>query len=119
LQAGAKQKDVQQQALAVRLLATLLGSISTQRSAAHHAEACAEVLVPAIPALAQLLFMDLPTCDQAKGKQPMGQPPRAPSRQLDRAALQLKAAYLLLYVLDSLSPQVRLCSESLTQICSG
>ena len=119
LQAGAKQKDVQQQAQAVRLLATLLGSVSAHRGAAQHAEACADGLVPAIPALAQLLVMDLPPSDQAKSKQPMGQPPRASSKQLDRAALQLEAAYLLLFVLDSLSPQVRPCSESFSQLCSG
>ena len=66
----------------------------------------ADALGPGVPALAELLVVDTSVPSQAKGKQAMNQPP---SGQVDKAALQLDAAYLLLFVLDNQSPQVDLC----------
>jgi hypothetical protein len=119
LQVGAAQKDVQQQAQAVRLLTSLLGTVLAQRSQAHCPGGCVDALAPALPALAQLLVIDLPLSDQAKGKQPMGQPLKALGGQLDRAALQLEAAYLLLFALDLLSPQVRSCCTFHLYVLNG
>ena len=88
----------------MRLLHMLLESLSRpeQRlSPAVPLQEWADTLVPGVPALAELLVMD--SSASSKGKQAKGQPP---SGQVDRAALQLEAAYLLLFVLDNLSPKV-------------
>ena len=103
LQAGSARKDIHQQALAVRLLHTLLESLSYADESP--ATTWADVLVPGVPALAQLLLVDT-LLAQPKGKQPMGQPARSHTDQVDRAALQLEAAYLLLFILENFSPQV-------------
>ena len=90
----------------MRLLHTLLESLARpeqQLSTAAPLQEWADTLVPGVPALAELLVMDASISSQAKGKQAMGQPP---SGQVDRAALQLEAAYLLLFVLDNLSAEV-------------
>lgn len=111
LQAGAGQRDIHQQSITVRLLHTLLecsqhaGKVG--QSAAQHATGWADDLVPGVPALAQLLIVDSSVSQGSKGKQPMGQAPKPPAGPVDRVALQLEAAYLLLSVLDALSPQVR------------
>ena len=110
MQAGAKRKDIQQQALAVRLLHALFGASSQAEgtSTAHNIVGWADELVPGVPALAQLLVLDTSATPQDKSKQSMGQPPGQPAGQVDRAALQLEAAYLLHIILDGLSPQVSL-----------
>ena len=106
LQEASIRKDLHQQGLAVRLLHALLESLSRPeqgRLTAAPVQEWADVLVPGVPALAELLVMDASLPSQAKGKQAKGQPP---SGQVDRAALQLEATYLLLFVLDNLSPEV-------------
>lgn len=111
LQAGSARKDIHQQALAVRLLHTLLESLSHANKSPE--TPWADVLVPGVPALAQLLVVDA-ILAQAKGKQPVGQPARSHTGQVDRAALQLEAAYLLLFILENFSPQVRSLACRLT-----
>ena len=110
LQAGAKRKDIQQQALAVRLLHALFGASSQAEgnSTAHNIVGWADELVPGVSTLAQLLVVDTSATLQDKSKQSVGQFSGQPAGQVDRAALQLEAAYLLHIVLDGLSPQVPL-----------
>ena len=64
-----------------------------------------EALEPAVPCLAELLVVDTTLHSRAQGKQAMNQPPRA---EVDRAALQLEAAYLLPFVLNNLCEEVGL-----------
>ena len=90
----------------MRLLHAMLESLahSGELSLAKSVEkAYGEALEPAVPCLAELLVVDTTGPSQAKGKQAMGQPP---SGQVDRAALQLEAAYLLPFVLDNLCEEV-------------
>ena len=93
----------------MRLLRTLLESPYEPDEPPHTnlierlEEDWADALAPGVPALAELLVVDTSVPSQAKGKQPMGQPP---SGQVDRAALQLDAAYLLEFVLSMTSSQV-------------
>lgn len=106
MQVGSARKDIYQQALAVRLLRTLLERLT--RPNQPFRTTCplgrwADALAPGVPALAELLVMDTSMPSQAKGKQAMGRPPNG---QVDQAALQLEAAYLLLFVLDNMSPEV-------------
>ena len=110
MQEGSERKDIYQQALAVRLLRTLLES-HTQPD--DPLITCplgrwADALMPGVAALAELLVMDTSVPSQAKGKQAMGQAPRG---QVDEAALHLEAAYLLLFVLDNMSPEVGLSTS--------
>ncbi len=110
LQAGGKRKDIEQQALAVRLLHALFGASSKAEgnSTAHNIMGWADELVPGVPALAQLLVVDISATPQDKSKQSVGHFPGQSAGQVDRAAVQLEAAYLLHIVLDGLSPQVSL-----------
>ena len=92
----------------MRLLHALYGPSSHAKaghSTAHKTAGWADQLVPGVPALAQLLVVDTLANPQARCKQPMGQAPGQPAGQVDKAALQLEAAYLLLILLDGLSPQ--------------
>lgn len=110
MQAGGKRKDIEQQALAVRLLHALFGASSKAEgnSTAHNIMGWADELVPGVPALAQLLVVDISATPQDKSKQSVGHFPGQSAGQVDRAAVQLEAAYLLHIVLDGLSPQVSL-----------
>ena len=95
----------------MRLLHALYGASSRaedSRSTAHNSAGWADQLVPAAPALAQLLVLDTTATPQDRSKQPADQALGQPAGQVDKAALQLEAAYLLLILLDGLSPQVSL-----------